>query len=68
MREGEEMTVEPKEEGLLLKGRPSREETLAFLRNHASRIKSVKSARTSKLGELRGTYLEMEFDEGVSKR
>jgi AbrB family looped-hinge helix DNA binding protein len=63
MREGEEIAIEPKEEGILLKGRPSRGEALDLLKDHAAKLRSLRIV-SPKLGELKGAdYQEMEFDE-----
>lgn len=62
IREGEEIAMEPREEGLLLKGKPSRQEALASLREHASKITAIHS-KSPKLGELRSVYHEKEYEE-----
>ena len=59
IREGEEIAMEPREEGILLKGRPTVEEVLSLVEAHRSKIRSLK-IRGSILGELRGTYQEIE--------
>jgi AbrB family looped-hinge helix DNA binding protein len=61
IREGEEIAMEPREEGLLLKGRPSKEEALLSLHQHASKIKSL-HIKSPKLGELKYTFQEMEYE------
>jgi AbrB family looped-hinge helix DNA binding protein len=61
IREGEEITIEPWEEGLLLKGRPSKEEALLLLREHASKIKAL-DIKGPKLGELKRAFQEMEYE------
>ncbi|HVB12095.1 MAG TPA: AbrB/MazE/SpoVT family DNA-binding domain-containing protein [Nitrososphaerales archaeon] len=65
MREGENVTVEPREEGILLKGRPSKEEVLIYLRDHASKLESL-NIRPFKLGDLKSTYQEIEYREDKS--
>jgi len=60
IREGEEIAMEPTEEGILLKGRPTREEVLLLLEEHRSKIRSLK-IKGSNLGELRGAYQEIEY-------
>lgn len=62
IREGEEIAMEPREEGLLLKGRPSREEALLSLREHASKIRSL-HIKSAKFGELSSVYHEMEYED-----
>ena len=59
---GKKVTVEPKGEGILLKGRPSKEEILARLSDHAARLESL-NAKGSKLGELKHAYHEIEYEE-----
>lgn len=61
IREGEEIAMEPRDEGILLKSRPSKEEALLSLREHTSKIKSLR-LRGSKLGELKHTFQEMEYE------
>jgi AbrB family looped-hinge helix DNA binding protein len=61
IKEGEEIAMEPREEGLLLRGRPSKEEALLSLREHASKIKAL-DIKGPKLGELKQTYHEAEFE------
>jgi AbrB family looped-hinge helix DNA binding protein len=62
IREGDEIAMEPREEGLLLKGRPSREEALLSLREHAARIRAL-HIKNPKLGELKSVYHEMEYED-----
>jgi AbrB family looped-hinge helix DNA binding protein len=64
IREGEEIAMEPREEGLLLKGRPSKEEALLSLREHASKIRQLQ-IKTPKLGDLRSVYHETEYEDEV---
>jgi AbrB family looped-hinge helix DNA binding protein len=61
IREGEEIAMEPRDEGILLKGRPSKEEALLSLRQHASKIRSL-HIKGPKFGELKHTYQEMEYE------
>jgi len=42
IRAGEEIAMEPGEEGILLKARPSKEEALDSLHRHASKIRSLR--------------------------
>jgi AbrB family looped-hinge helix DNA binding protein len=62
IREGEEVAMEPREEGLLLKGRPSKEEAMLSLRQHASKLKAL-HIKTPKLGDLRTVHHEMEYED-----
>ena len=64
IRAGEEIAMEPREEGLLLRGRPSKEEALLSLREHASKIRAL-NIKTPKLGDLRDVYHETEYEEDV---
>lgn len=59
---GDEIAMEPREEGLLLKGRPSKEEALLSLRQHTARVRALQ-IKSPKLGELRSTYHEMEYED-----
>ncbi|MGI0086201.1 MAG: AbrB/MazE/SpoVT family DNA-binding domain-containing protein [Nitrososphaerales archaeon] len=61
IREGEEIAMEPREEGLLLKGRPSKEDAISSLRDHLAKLKSL-GISGSKLGELKETYQEIEYE------
>ena len=61
MKEGEEVTVELREEGIFLKGRPSKEEVRGYLRDHATELTSM-GILGCKLGDLKRAYLEMEYE------
>lgn len=61
IHEGEEVAMEPREEGLLLKGRPSKEEVVSLLRDHASKLKSLR-VPGSRIGELKDAHQEMEYE------
>lgn len=61
IRAGEDVAMEPREEGLLLKGRPSKEETISSLRAHASKLKSL-GISGSRLRELKEAYQEIEYE------
>lgn len=61
IKEGEEVTMELREEGLFLKGRPSKEDVLASLKEHAAKLRS-KGIAGSRLGDLKALYLEMEYE------
>ncbi|MGB9718536.1 MAG: hypothetical protein ACPL4E_08875, partial [Thermoproteota archaeon] len=52
----------PTEEGVLIKGRPSPEEVMSRLGRHLERIKRLGVSGPG-LGDLRKTYLEIEFEE-----
>jgi len=60
IKNGEEILMEPREDGLLLRGRPSKEEALLALRRHSLKVRSL-NIKGSKLGELKNTYQEMEY-------
>lgn len=62
IEEGRSVTMEPTAEGLLIRGRPSRSETMARLRDHVEKVRGV-GVRGPNLGDLRRVYLEMEFEE-----
>ena len=61
IKEGEEVAIEPREDGILLRGRPTMEELRALLDKHSSKMKALK-VKGSKLGELKDTYQELEFE------
>jgi len=48
------------EDGIILSGRPSIQELFKKLEEHRRKIKSM--GVKAKLGDLRGIYLEMEFE------
>lgn len=62
VKEGGHVLIEPKEEGILLRGRPSPGEILTALEQHVSKLKSL-GVKGPRLGDLRAVYLEMEFEE-----
>jgi len=62
VKEGEAVLIEPTDEGILVKGRPSHEQVLKMFREHEEKIK-VMGAKSPKLGELQTAYLEKEFEE-----
>ncbi|MFH0848163.1 MAG: AbrB/MazE/SpoVT family DNA-binding domain-containing protein [archaeon] len=62
VKEGETVLIEPNEEGIVIKGRPSPEQVLQMLKQHVEKIRSLET-KASKLGELRTTHLEAEFEE-----
>ncbi len=62
INEGESVMIEPTDEGLLIRGRPSLAETMAGLREHLKKIQDRK-VKGPNLGDLKKVYLEMEFEE-----
>ena len=62
LKEGEVVVIEPEEEGVLIRGRPSIQETEREIETHLSDLKA-KGIKGPKLGELKKVYLEMEFEE-----
>jgi AbrB family looped-hinge helix DNA binding protein len=62
VREGEQVLIEPRDEGILVRGRPSREEVLAALERHISKLRSS-GVKGPRLGDLKAVCLEMEFEE-----
>jgi AbrB family looped-hinge helix DNA binding protein len=52
--------LEPTEEGLLIRGRPSPEQILAELRRHVEIVGKMKSG--ARLGDLKEVSLEEEFE------
>jgi AbrB family looped-hinge helix DNA binding protein len=65
VKEGELVLVEPTNDGLLLKRRPTPEEVLEALRQHIAKLRKA-GIKGPRLGELKTTSLEMEFEEKVS--
>lgn len=53
--------VELREDGILLRGKPSPEQLIENLRKHREFIKSLNIR--ARLGDLKGLHLEMEFEE-----
>jgi AbrB family looped-hinge helix DNA binding protein len=62
IKEGSSVVIEPIEEGILLKGRPSPEEIFAMLKQHVAKLKNA-GVKGPRLGELKKVCLEMEFEE-----
>ncbi|MEM3523578.1 MAG: AbrB/MazE/SpoVT family DNA-binding domain-containing protein [Thermoproteota archaeon] len=62
IQEGKQVTIEPTEEGVLIRGRPSPEELMSRLEKHVETVKGL-GVSGPRLGELRKTYLEIEFEE-----
>jgi AbrB family looped-hinge helix DNA binding protein len=59
IKEGGEVIIEPKDEGLIIKRTLTREELLKKLREYHKK----REGKTARLGELKGVSLEDEFDE-----
>ena len=62
LKEGDVVIIEPEEEGVLIRGRPSPQETEREIERHLSELKA-EAIRGPRLGELKKVYLEMEFEE-----
>jgi len=62
LKEGDVVVIEPEEGGVLIRGRPSPQETEREIERHISELKT-KGIRGPRLGELKKVYLEMEFEE-----
>ena len=62
LKEGDIVVIEPEEGGVLIRGRPSPQETEQAIERHISDLKA-KGIRGPRLGELKKVYLEMEFGE-----
>ena len=62
LKEGDAVVIEPEEDGVLIRGRPSTQETEHEIERHLSELKA-KGIRGPRLLELKKAYLEMEFEE-----
>ena len=62
LEEGDVVVIEPGEEGVLIRGRPSPKEIEQEIERHVSELKA-KGIKGPRLGELKKVYLEMEFEE-----
>ena len=62
LKEGGVAVIEPEESGVLIRGRPSIQEIEQEIEKHVAELKNME-IKGSKLGELKKTYLEMEFEE-----
>ncbi len=62
IKEGVQVMIEPTEEGVLIRGRPSPEEVMSRLWKHLEKIKRL-GVSGPRLGDLRKIYLEIEFEE-----
>jgi AbrB family looped-hinge helix DNA binding protein len=62
LKEGDAVVIEPEEDGVLIRGRPSTRETEQEIERHLSELKARKITGP-RLGELKKVYLEMEFEE-----
>lgn len=61
VREGDTVIVEAGPDGIVLRGRPSVEATMEALRRHRLGLREL-GIRGPELGELKGIYLEAEFE------
>ena len=62
IEEGGFITIEPRDEGILVKRCPTLEETLDALKEHTAKLRD-RGIKGPKLGELKKVFLEMEFEE-----
>lgn len=62
LKEGGVAVMEPEESGVLIRGRPSIQHIEHEIEKHVAELKNM-GVKGSKLGELKKTYLEMEFEE-----
>lgn len=62
INQGRSVTIEPASEGILIKGRPSPDGVMNTLRNHVEKVKAME-LKEPRLGDLKKTYLEVEFEE-----
>jgi AbrB family looped-hinge helix DNA binding protein len=71
LREGDVVMIEPEEDGVLIRGTPSAQETDREIERHLSELKA-RGITGPRLGELKKVYLEMEFeqthDEAIHRR
>jgi len=71
LKEGDVVMIEPEEDGVLIRGRPSPQETQREIEGHLSELKA-RGITGPRLGELKKVYLEMEFeqthDEAIPRR
>ncbi|MFQ5712020.1 MAG: AbrB/MazE/SpoVT family DNA-binding domain-containing protein [Candidatus Geothermarchaeales archaeon] len=63
INEGQSIIMEPTSEGLLLRGKPSPDETMDKIQEHVKKVRDMK-VKGPKLGDLKKVYLEIEFEEG----
>ncbi len=61
IRENERVTIEAKEDGLVVRGRPPIEETVSSLQTHLNKLRAA-GVGGSKLGDLKGVHQEMEYE------
>jgi AbrB family looped-hinge helix DNA binding protein len=66
LKEGDAVVIEPEEDGVLIRGRPSTRETEQEIERHLSELKA-RGITGPRLGELRKVYLEMEFEETLGE-
>jgi len=62
LKEGDAVVIEPEEDGVLIRGRPSARETEQEIERHVSEL-SARGITGPRLGELKKVCLEMEFEE-----
>lgn len=61
VKEGGYIIIEPRDEGILLKGRPPPDEIIAMLEQHVTKLRGS-GVKGPKPGDLKAVYLEMEFE------
>ncbi len=61
VKEGGYIIIEPRDEGILLKSRPSPDEIITMLEQHVAKLRGS-GVKGPKLGDLKAVYLEMEFE------
>ncbi|MEM3073058.1 MAG: AbrB/MazE/SpoVT family DNA-binding domain-containing protein [Candidatus Bathyarchaeia archaeon] len=62
IEEGGQVIIEPRVEGLLIRGRPTPDEIMNRLKRHVEEVKKMGVSGPG-LGDLKKVYLEMEFEE-----
>jgi AbrB family looped-hinge helix DNA binding protein len=62
LKEGDAVVIEPEEDGVLIRGRPSARETEQEIERHVSELRA-RGITGPRPGELKKVYLEMEFEE-----
>jgi AbrB family looped-hinge helix DNA binding protein len=66
LKEGDVVVIEPEEDGVLIRGRPSIQETEKEIERHLSELKA-RGITGPTLGELKKVYLEMEFEQTLGE-
>lgn len=64
VKEGGYVLIEPRDEGILLKGRPSPNEIIAMLEQHVAKLRDS-GVKGPKLGDLKSVYLETELENRI---